>query len=105
MRSSIATSSCASAVSPIATRCWDASAAMMSCTISRTQSGSGSDLVIERRHVGAEAAEDDVIDAARMRLDLAYGDLGSRLLGIAVNAGRDRREGDAFEAVSIGQCQ
>src|ERR1044072_4890923 len=67
--------------------------------------GSGSDLAIERRDVRAEAAENDTFDAALVRLDLVHGDLGRGLLGIAVDAGRDGREGDALQPMLLGQRQ
>ena len=71
----------------------------------KTGNRSDSDLAIESRRCGVEAAEDHALEAVRMGLHLAHGDLGRRFLGIAVDAGRDRWEGDAFQAVLPGQRQ
>jgi hypothetical protein len=53
------------------------------------------DVAVEISHVGTEAAEDYALKASVVRFHFAHGDLRRRLLGIAVDAGRDRRKGDA----------
>ncbi len=52
-------------------------------------------IAIERSHIGTEAAEDHALEAALVGFHFAHGDFCRRLLRIAVDAGRDRREGDA----------
>src|SRR5437660_7998565 len=104
MPSSIATSSPGSAASRIATTCWAAPARPRNSTTSRRRSASGNDAAIEVRGRLVEAAEDHLVDPG-LRLDRAHRDLGRGLLGVAVDAGRNGRKGDALQAVLLGDSQ
>src|SRR4029077_14614739 len=104
MPSSIATSSSASAGSPIATTHWAGPARLTSSTTSRPVIASDSDIAVERSRRSIEAAEHDAF-VLGVRRDLAHRDLRCGYLGIAVDAGRNSREGDARKAVLPGQRQ
>jgi hypothetical protein len=82
-------SSPASAASPIATKCWDAR---------------GNDLAIKLGGRRVEATEDDSLRHAD-HAGLAHGDIGRRLLRVAVNTSRYRRKGNAVQAMDNSKCQ